>query len=294
MHPLAFKLRNFAQRALGLRLAHRLRALLRPNMATENGTCGCDGDKWIYVYPTWRCNLFCSYCQNLHATGIHNPVEHQGLTPQQWIAHLNRIGRNVSISGGDPLAYPHLAEVVNGIDKRLEIVICTNLSTPNVLSVVQSFERPVTFDVTYHPSSGRAERLIQTVTALGAVGKFHGTIHAIASGKNTLKFLWTAQQKFLDAGLQLKLNIAFADIGHEGSTKLKRETVFCSKSNINIGPDGKRYQCVTKAIRMQDPKCHIADAEVTSSFPKTICHDYGHCVAGDLQEPGMTIERLSG
>jgi hypothetical protein len=37
------------------------------------------------------------------------------------------------------------------------------------------------------------------------------------------------------------------------------------------------------STKMQDPKCDIADAEVTSRFPKTICHDYGHCVAGDLQ-----------
>ena len=293
MHPLSFKLRNLAQRTLGLRLAHRVRATLRPDTTTENGACGCEHDRWIYIYPTWRCNLTCSYCQNLHATGIHNPVENRALTPQQWVDHVNRIGRKVAISGGDPLAYPHLAEVVNGIDRKLEVVICTNLSTSNVVSVVQSFERPVTFDVTYHPSSGRAERLIKTVTTLQALGKFEGTFHAIASGKNTLKFLWKAQQEFLDAGLQLKLNAAFADISDEGSRKQKRETVYCSKSNINIGPDGKRYQCVTKAIRMQDAICDIGDAALTAKVSKLLCHDYGHCVTGDLQEVGMTIERLN-
>ena len=294
MHPLSFKLRNLAQRALGLRLAHRVRATLRPDTTTENGACGCHSNQWLYIYPTWRCNLTCSYCQNLNATGIHNPVERQGLTPQQWVDHVNRIGRKVCISGGDPLAYPHLAEVVNGIDRKLEVVICTNLATANVVSVVSSFERPVTFDVTYHPSSGRAERLIKTITTLKAMGKFDGgTLHAIASGKNTLKFLWKAQQQFLDAGLQLKVNLAFADLGLEGSNKKKRETVYCSKSNVNIGPDGKRYQCVTKAIRMEDPKCDIGDAEVTADFPKYLCHDFGHCVTGDLQEVGMSIERLN-
>lgn len=291
MHPLAFKVRNIAQKTLGLRLAHQIREMLRPGMATENGACGCEDD-WIYVYPTWRCNLTCSYCQNLHATGIHDPAERQGPTPQEWVQHLNRIGRKVSISGGDPLAYPHLAEVVNGIDRRLPIVICTNLSTPNVVSVVRSFTRPVTFDVTYHPSSGRAERMIQTVTALKASGEFDATFHAVAASKNSLKFLWKAQQQFLDAGLQLKVNIAFADISHEGGRQAKRETVYCSKSNINIGPDGKRYHCVTKAIRMQEPKCDIADEEVTSAFPKMLCHDYGHCVDGDMQEFGMKIERV--
>jgi hypothetical protein len=93
--------------------------------------------------------------------------------------------------------------------------------------------------------------------------------------------------------LQLKLNLAFADLGLEGSSKQKRETAYCSKSNVNIGPDGKRYRCVTKAIRMEDPKCDIGDAEVTANFPKVLCHDFGHCVTGDLQEVGMSIERLN-
>jgi organic radical activating enzyme len=235
MHPLSFKLRNVVQRTLGLNLAHRVRTIVRPRTTTENGSCGCD-DGWIYVYPTGRCNLTCSYCQNLHATGEFNPAEGKWLSPQAWIAQLNRIGRNVGISGGDPLAYPHLVEVVNGIDAKLAIVICTNFSTPNVLSVIQSFERPVVFDVTYHPSSGRAEHLIKTVNTLRAAGKFDGTIHAIAASKNSLKFLWKAQKEFASAGLQLKINIAFEDIDHEGSRKAKRETVYCSKNNINIGP----------------------------------------------------------
>ena len=288
MHELSFKLRNAAQRLLGLRLAHRLRAALLPKRNAENGS---SDDGWIHIFPTWRCNLTCSYCQNLNATGVFNPAEKPGPTPELWADSLNRIGRNISISGGDPFAYPHLAELVNGIDPRLAIVLCTNLSTPNVVSVVESFTRPVTFDVTYHPSSGRAERLIKTVKALRAMGRFDGTIHAIAYGKS-LPFLRKSQEQFLREDLQLKINVAFEDLDIEGSRKLKRETVYCSKSNINIGPDGKRYHCVTKAIRMQDPKCSIADEQVTSQFPKYLCEDYGHCTACDLQEPGMKIERV--
>jgi MoaA/NifB/PqqE/SkfB family radical SAM enzyme len=288
MRELSFKLRNAAQRVLGLRLAHRLREALMPHRSDETGA---GGDGWISIYPTWRCNLTCTYCQNLNGTGVFNPAERPGPTPELWAESLNRIGRHISISGGDPFAYPHLTELVNGIDPKLAVVLCTNLSTPNVVAVVESFTRPVTFDVTYHPSSGRAERLIKTVVALRAMGKFDGSIHAIAYGKS-LPFLRRTQEQFSKEGLQLKINVAFEDLAIEGSRKLKRETVICSKSSINIGPDGQRYHCVTKAIRMQDPKCSITDEQVTSEFRKYRCEDYGHCTACDLQEPGMTIERV--
>jgi hypothetical protein len=196
----------------------------------------------------------------------------------------------VVISGGDPLIYPHIADVVNGIDAKLKVVMCSDLSAETTLDTLASFRRPALFDVSYHPCSGKAERFIETVAAIRAM-QFDVTIHAVGDGSRA--FLRRTQNKFLERDLQLKIVAAYADLRLEGSRQVKRETVYCTKRNINVGPDGVRYPCLTKAIRRHDPICSITDARVASDYPRHLCHDYGYCVPGDLEEVGMKIERLA-
>lgn len=284
MNATVFALRNSAKRLFGLVLTHRVRRLL-PRRSRQI-------DRDIYIYPTWQCNLKCKYCQNLSATGQFNPPDANVLTATRWADALNRIGRDICISGGDPFLYPQLAELVNNIDRRLKVTLYTNLSAPGVRNVVEQFKRPVHFYASYHPCSGPPERMIQTAKELAALGKFDGRVHAVGA-KKTLNFLWkNAQEKFRRAGLQLDIIVDWNDVDFPGSRKIKKETIYCSKRAINIGPDGKRYNCVTKAIRAQDPICDVGDARVTEFISDYLCHDYGFCCACDMAEPGYIPRKI--
>lgn len=286
-----FMLRNALQRLVGPVRLHRIRKRVFARRNTENGSCSYS-DEWIYIYPTWACTLKCAYCQNLHATGIHNPSERRSMTPQAWADSVNDIGRNVVISGGDPFVYPHLSEVVNRIHSSLKVVICSDLSALGTVDVMRQITRPVALDASYHPCSGKAERFARTIELIRELGHVDITMHAVAASKS-MKFLRRTQKQFSGRNLQLKLTPAYGELAYEGSRKAAREAVYCSKSNINVGPDGLRYPCLTKAIRMQDPLCSITDPTVTAPFLRHLCHDFGHCVPGDLEEVGMKIERVS-
>jgi hypothetical protein len=292
MRKLVFVLRNLLQQLVGPVNLHRLRKRIVARRNTENGSCG-HAEQWIYIYPTFACTLKCSYCQNLHATGIHNPVEKCTMTPQAWAESLNRIGRDVVISGGDPFVYHDLAGIVNRIEPRLKVVICSDLSAPGTLDTLRAIRRPVAVDATYHPCSGKSEKFLRTVEAARALPNVEIALHSIAAGK-AVKFLRRTQKEFLANDFRLNLVAAYGDLAFEGSRQRQRETVYCMKRNINVGPDGNRYPCLTKAIRMQDPLCSITAPGASDDFPPHKCHNFGHCVPGDLEEVGMRIERLDG
>ncbi|MGE4239672.1 radical SAM protein [Ramlibacter sp.] len=292
MKKLLFSIRNLLQRLVGPVALHRLRKRIVRRSNTENGSCG-HAERWIYIYPTFACTLKCSYCQNLHATGIHNPLEQCTMTPRAWAESINRIGRHVVISGGDPFVYHDLPGIVNRIAPHLKVVICSDLSAPGTLDALRAMRRPVSLDATYHPSSGKSGKFLQTVEAARGLDGIEIALHSVAAGK-AVKFLRRTQKEFLAKDLRLNLVAAYGDLAFEGSRQQQRETVYCTKRNINIGPDGKRYPCLTKTIRMQDPLCSVTAPGIADDMPPHLCNDFGHCVPGDLEEVGMRIERLDG
>ncbi len=79
----------------------------------------------LMLEPLFRCNLACVGCGKIQKT---NEILKKFLTPQQCFDAANECDAPiVSIAGGEPLIYPHIVEVVEGlIAQKRYVYLCTN------------------------------------------------------------------------------------------------------------------------------------------------------------------------
>ena len=95
-------------------------------MSAEQLRSGFLPDRTIHLHPTLTCNLACAHCYSESG-----PRERAALTPQaihNALAVLKAEGyTHVSISGGEPLMYPSLAEVIDDAhDLGYRVTMITN------------------------------------------------------------------------------------------------------------------------------------------------------------------------
>ena len=85
-------------------------------------------NKRIYIYPTIKCNLNCSYCNVKWVTGKY-PNKHEEMDFNKWkkiIDSWDDVGE-VIVTGGEPTLYKHLEELVDYLLKKgLCVRIYTN------------------------------------------------------------------------------------------------------------------------------------------------------------------------
>lgn len=236
-------------------------------------------DGWVRIYPTLVCNLNCPYCVNRHHPDEYRGDEYQPLPPEKWAESLNRIGRNVVITGGEPFLYPGLERMVNGLRPNLRIRIYSNLSAGKTLEVARRFERPVEFFVSYHPVSGPPDRIIENLLGLREGGIFNGQLHVIDTADNQGR-LREAMDKFQQSGIPVQVD-PDQRLLFPGSLMKSRRSVRCERRVILIGPDGSRYQCVSKLVRRKDPVGRLDDQTLPEKLEVT-CGDYGFCAPCDF------------
>lgn len=98
---------------------------------------------YIGLFLTLDCNLNCSYCINDPTqTGQRSKIfpispagQHRHLTPEQWVAALNRIPASadlpITLQGGEPMLYwkgRGLGEILCGVDHHFDLL--TNFALP--------------------------------------------------------------------------------------------------------------------------------------------------------------------
>jgi MoaA/NifB/PqqE/SkfB family radical SAM enzyme len=75
------------------------------------------------IYPTFRCNLRCTYC---NLPNIETPE----LTTSQWQSVIDQLAalgcRRVAILGGEPLLRPDLREIIEQVRKRRMACVLTS------------------------------------------------------------------------------------------------------------------------------------------------------------------------
>ena len=236
-------------------------------------------DGWIRIYPTLVCNLSCPYCVNHHNPDEYRGNEYQTLPPEKWVESLNRIGRNVVITGGEPFLYTGLDRLVNGLRPELKVKVYSNFSAGKTLEVARRFEHPVEFFISYHPASGPPDRVIENVLELRKAGRFNGHLHAIDTSDQRPR-LAKALDQFRQAGVTVQLD-PDQRLLFPGSLMKGRQTVRCERRVILIGPDGSRHQCVSKLVRRKEQVGHILDNELPEKI-EVICGDYGFCAPCDF------------
>ena len=248
-------------------------------------------DGFIRIYPTLACNLRCPYCVNYHVGDEYRGDEFLTLAPEQWVEALNRIARNVIISGGEPFLYGGLVELLNGIRKDLDVRIYTNFKVKNTPEIIAKVNRPLQFLVSYHTGSGSVDDFLAIANRVRKMGKFKGVIHGI-SAREQRDLLVKTKKTFAQSGWNLKIDDD-QRLLFEGASKKFRKRVRCTRRVILVAPDGSRYQCVSKLTRRVDPIGNVLESDPDPEAATVVCSDYGYCSPCDCLGESR-FEILSG
>lgn len=233
------------------------------------------------IYLTFACNLNCDYCAINKYNLPENKSKSYSITKgEKWIEAINRIGKNVTFTGGEPTLHPDFIKIINNIDKKIFILVDTNFCWSDEFTqrYINEITRPVRFYGSYHPSSGKPERVIKVINKLREHNLIEGVIHIV--NPNDDDFFKEAQEKFKQNGWYL-LKTENITNSFEGCSMSFRKTVKCSGKEIFIAPNGDRYQCVSKLLRMKDPLENIFNENIKEGKVSCVCPDYGFCSSCD-------------
>ncbi len=240
-------------------------------------------DGKVRVYFTLECNLKCSYCVN----DCHGPIDKEfhksDIDGEQWIEALNKIGRDVIITGGEPTLYKDLVKVINGIDSKLKIKMYTNLiwSRKTIDQFKNDLNRDVELYISYHCQSKAPEKFIETVLELKKSKNFNGVVHTVNTPEYA-DFIEKADKIFGENDIPLIIDDDQAEVYDEASAQKFRKNVRCSKKLIILGPNGDRYQCVSKLVRKDDPLENVFKEPLKAPLVVSECDDYGYCAPCDM------------
>lgn len=129
-----------------------------------------------FTWDLWySCNYRCSYCW----FEMDNKWEeiaklNKMLAPQEWVRIWNRIGApygglRIDMLGGEPLYYPRIGELLEGLSRKNVLVVTTNLSPElNKLRAIISDLDPerVHFNVSFHPEFTDFDSFLERLTLL--------------------------------------------------------------------------------------------------------------------------------
>ena len=255
-------------------------------------------DKVPRVYPVLQCNLRCPFCSD----GLDYDKSHMGYKPleaAEWIRIIDALpGDAVIFTGGEPTLYQALPEVINAIRQKT-VYLYTNLSY-NVEKFFDRLEKPVVVFASFHPNNKgvTADRIIANVETVKAhpMCRHLANIHTINHPSNG--DIEAHREAFTAAGLDLDVHEdQFNDNDNTPAAcdHKNLRTVRCVFDRIILGPDGKRYICVSKMIR------NVADGLVPMDqreAPELICNEFGRCSPCDevakitfLDEPAVRASR---
>lgn len=231
----------------------------------------------LRLYPTLRCNLSCAYCVNEQV----GPTvkDHPAVEPGRWIAAINRERRHVVFTGGEPFLYPGLVEVINAVDPEFKVRVYTNLCLP-LDRHLAAIRRRVHFFVSWHPQKAASrERFLANARALAANPLFTCDMHAIDTEENRAGTLAADLAFFRDQGLTLKMDEDQRTF--PGACAGVRREALCAKRIYLVGPDGARYQCVSRLMRGDRPMENMLDGPLGPDLAAGPCPDFGNCAPCD-------------
>ncbi len=231
-------------------------------------------DGWLRIYPTLRCNLNCAYCVHNHNLPESIADTYQLVPWQKWAEFINKTGRNVIFTGGEPFLYPDLVKLLNAISPGIKVKIYSNFSA-DMQDYIKNCQRQVIFFGTYHPVSGPVEKFIDTINAMRAAGKFAGNIHMVGWSKQ-LAFAKHAQQEF--ARHQWYVFIDDDQYRQDDSSCMKfKKKVHCTRRIYLLAPDGRRFLCVSKMLRQKDALGNVLETGLGADQVTIECQEYGYC-----------------
>jgi sulfatase maturation enzyme AslB (radical SAM superfamily) len=231
-------------------------------------------DGWLRIYPTLRCNLNCTYCVHSHNLPESLADKFSLVSWQKWAEFINKTGKNVIFTGGEPFLYPDMVKLLNAVSPAIKIKIYSNFSA-DMRDYIENCRRPVMFFGTYHPSSGPVDKFIAAINALRAAGKFSGSIHMVGWDKQ-LDFVTKAKKEFN----RQKWYVYIDDdqyLQDDSSCMRFKKKVTCARRIYLVAPDGRRFICVSKMLRQKDDLGNVLATGLGADQVTMECQEYGYC-----------------
>jgi radical SAM protein with 4Fe4S-binding SPASM domain len=199
--------------------------------------------RFAWIELTSKCNQLCRHCFLGDDLNAHPP--YSATEVYSMLSDLDRAGaRQIIFSGGEPLAHPQFAEILEhaGSRYRFKLSVLTNGSHPKLLSVITSL---IAYEVTVKiPILGWGDSHDQMAGLKGGFAKTIGAIKALKS-----------------AGVSVQLGTTVTSINHEDIPSIRR---FADEHNLPL--EVSPLYAVGYAKRNENEMyAHISQAEIVST-----------------------------
>jgi sulfatase maturation enzyme AslB (radical SAM superfamily) len=207
---------------------------------------------YIGVFLTFACQLRCGYCINHEKKAQPCYLNLRGKT---WVKNLNRIGTRsdlpITLQGGEPTMHPDFYEIVNGINKDIELDLLTNCQF-NIDEFCEKvspdrFKRNAPYAsirVSFHPTT---MELVDTITRIKCLKDRSYSVGVwIVNHPDEAYWIQKYQQAFMEEGIDCRLK-EYLDGDKYGTYKYKeiqgRKNVLCKPTELLIAPNGDIHRC---------------------------------------------------
>lgn len=260
--------------------------------------CLHDDFNYVGVFLTFRCNYRCSYCINKHSGSIRMSKH---LSAAEWIRGLSRLRLKsdlpITLQGGEPTLHPGFYDVVNGLPRRLNIDLLTNLQfdaaefTARVPPDRLRRNAPyASIRVSFHPQVMDLEKTMAKALTLQEAGYSIGLFGVLHPDQRDI--IRVAQETCQAAGIDFRTK-EFLGVhngrlygkyrypqGLDGQT---HEPVLCRNSELLIDPAGFVFRCHHDVYKGVNPIGHILDPDLTIESRFRQCQFFGRCNPCDLK-----------
>lgn len=208
---------------------------------------------YVGIFLTYACNYKCEWCINRHGQLKHT----QMMSGRQWHDALMRLDTGdipLTIGGGEPTLYPEFYDLVNSINKPMDLLTNGNWNTQAFMKRISplKFKRDAPYAsirFSYHPGVTNLLTLIKKVSLMQSNGYSVGIwsithpafISDIVFAKK-IAGLYKIDFRFKEY-LGFYNNKLYGKYRYIEMTEGKNYPVLCKPSEMLIGPNGNVYKC---------------------------------------------------
>jgi hypothetical protein len=253
---------------------------------------------YIAVFLSLACNMNCSYCINHHLSNASNKKMMSG---KEWSQGLNRIiSRSdlpLTLQGGEPTLHKEFYDIVNNVERNLEIDLLTNLESD--IHVFMDNIAPgrlkrdahyASIRVSYHPEEMDLNLLVDKVSVMLQRGYSIG-VWAVEH-PHCMESIEKARDLCEARGIDFRTKeflglyngMLYGKYKYpDAVTGQERKTVMCESSELIIGPSGDIFRCHHDLYQDMKPIGHILDGDFQIKKEFLTCHNFGNCNPCDIK-----------
>jgi MoaA/NifB/PqqE/SkfB family radical SAM enzyme len=262
--------------------------------------------KYIGTFLSMRCQLHCSFCLNNLDKKLKERTKFKEIPWNEWAESLNQFSLPkdvpLTFSGGEPMFYPGFIDLINNLDKSLNIDILTNfyskplvkkfINEVNPKRIMRDAPYP-SIRVSYHPEQMDANTLIENVKEAQDAGFSIGIFSVLYPSSQQLSSIVQMQFLCRKAGIDFRLKDYTGVYNGEiygnyskypGAFMSKNlKTCLCRTSDLIIGPNGNIYKCHRDLYKEEFPVGNIKDKFLKIDSKFRYCNKYGECHPCDIK-----------